>query len=249
VRVLQQVSPQQQLVVCGAVCTKWRKATREAISSIVIGRCTQEKCDQLQQWAVDPPAALYSLLLHISGHWPDHDQQPGLRLQLSVLQHLRDLTLHNVRLEALAADGSVLTVADLLPRLQRCTKLTFCAANQDPQLVAAVAAFKGMPALQEMKVDCHKLLEGLAELPTTLTQLCLTGAQLINSTSAAGLLQLTGLRVLDVTAYGCDTSKAGGAQVVECKKCFQMLMAGPAEQSWWEFVLHHPQLQQNRLSL
>jgi len=203
VRVLQYVSPQQQLVVCGAVCSKWRKATREAISSIHMSRCTQEKCDQLQQWAVHPPAALHKLSLHGTGY----GQKPGLRLQLSVLQHLRDLKLDSVRLEALAADGSVLKVVDLLPRLQHCTKLEFNASNADPQLQAAVAAFKDMLALQDLELYCHGLPGSLAALPTSLTRLYLETVPSLDTTSAAGICQLTGLRVLEATAWRCDISK------------------------------------------
>jgi len=206
VRVLQQVSSQQQLVACAAVCSKWRTATREAISSIAVRECTQQKCDELQQWLVHPPAALYSLSLCLS----DRQLQPGLRLQLSVLQHLRELKLGSVRLEVIAADGSVLQVADLLPRLQHCTKLHFVACKEGPLLTAAVAAFKDMPALQDLELGCHDLTQlNLAALPTTLTRLCLTDAPPINSTSAAGFRQLTGLRVLEATAFGIDTSKAG----------------------------------------
>jgi len=142
--------------------------------------------------------------------------QPGLRLQLSVLQNLKDLELHSVHLEAVAADGSVLKVADLLPRLQQCTKLAYVVCDEDILSSAAVAAFKDMPALQDLELECHDLTElNLAALPTTLTRLCLTDAPCINSTNAAGFSQLTGLRVLEVSAFGCDTSKAGGAQVAE----------------------------------
>jgi len=194
--------------MCAAVCSKWRKATREAITSIEVRRCTQEKCDELQQWLVHPPTALHSFALALS----DCELQPGLRLQLSVLHNLRDLELHSVRLEALAADGSVLQVADLLPQLQHCTKLYFVACYEDEHFSAAIAAVKDMPALQDLDLECHALPPGvdLATLPTTLTRLGLTGAPCINSTSAAGFSQLTGLRVLDASAFGCDTSKAGG---------------------------------------
>jgi len=204
VRVLQYVSPQQQLVVCGAVCSKWRKATREAISSICLRIRTQEKCDQLQQWLVHPPAALYTMCLHGMGY----GQPLGLRLQLSVLQHLKELELDldDVCLEAVAADGSVLQVADLLPKLQHCTKLTFHNCGQ-PELTASAAVLQAMPALQDLDLNCYDIPESLA-LPTTLTRLSLFYNEgYITTSSAAAISQLTGLRVLEAEALGIDTSE------------------------------------------
>jgi len=214
VRVLQHVSPQQQLVACGAVCSKWRKATREAISSIHIIRCSrrkfQRKCDQLQQWLVHPPAALYKLCLR--GY-----ARAGLRVQLSVLQHLKELDLDDVWLEAVASDGSVLTVADLLPTLQHCTKLTFHFL-EDPQPIAAVAASQAMPALQDLDLNCYDIPKRLA-LPTTLTRLSLFyNEECITTSSAATIRQLIGLCVLEAEAFGIDTSeevvrKGGGGRL------------------------------------
>jgi len=207
VRVLRQLSSQQQLVACGAVCSKWRKATREATSGIDISRCTQQQCDQLQKWAVHPPAALYKLCLH--GQIP----RPVLRLHLSVLQHLRHLELQLVRFEAFVADGSLLTVVDLLPRLQHCTKLIL-RTSYNCDLIDAAAAFPAMPALQDLDIDGEDagLPCSLVELPTTLTRLCLESLEAINPTNAATISQLTGLRVLEATTYGFDPSEEGGGQ-------------------------------------
>jgi len=219
VRVLQQLSSQQQLVVCGAVCSKWRTATREAINSIAVPKCTQEKRDQLQQWAIDPPAALYRLYLHLSDrHAWFHPL--SLRLPLSVLQHLRDLELHSMRLKALAADGSVLKVVDLLPRLQHCTKLTL-RARCNVELMDAAAAFQAMPALQDLDIEGEDagLPYSLAPLPATLTRLCLESHSegAITTANAASICQLTGLRVLELTAtYGFDTSEEAWWCVCVC---------------------------------
>jgi len=206
IRVLQHVTPQQQLVSCGAVCSKWRKATREAIFSINISRCTQQKCDQLRQWAVYPPAVLYKLSLH-------GESQPVLQLQLLLLQHLKELLLVDIFLEAAAADGSVLKVVNLLPRLQQCSKLTFYAWG-DPQLTGAVAAFQAMPALQDLDFDASDVnpSKSLAVLPTGLTRLSLFGQKVINTTTAATISQLTRLRVLEAEGMSFDTSEAGGGQ-------------------------------------
>jgi len=175
-------------------------ATREAISSIHISsihisRCTQEQCDQLQQWLVHPPAALYSLHLSLALH---PICRPGLRLPLSVLQHLRELGLHGVRLEAIAADGSVLTVADLLPRLQQCTISTI-RAWWNTELKTAAAAFHAMPVLQDLDIDGDEagLPGSLVVLPTTLTRLYLSSEGVINTANAASISQLTGLHVLE----------------------------------------------------
>lgn len=208
--------PQEQLVVCAAVCSKWRTATREAISDIHIYTCTQEKCNQLQQWAVLPPVAMRSLALRGRSFVElGHLRQPGLRLKLSVLQPVEELQLSGMRLEAVAADGSVLQLADLLPRLQHCTKLTCSAFKLDPQLAAAAAAaFHAMPALQDLHVYGEEagLPESLVVLPATLTRLRLTSYSVINTTTAATLSHLTGLRVLDVDAVSFDIDEEGGGQ-------------------------------------
>jgi len=200
--VLRHVDPQQQLVACGAVCTKWRKATREAINSIHVSTCTQKRCYQLQQWAVHPPAALYKLSLHGAG------AQPSIRLYLSVLQHLKELELECVSLEAIAADGSVLRVVDLLPRLQQCTRLSFFSWD-NPHLTAAVAAFQAMPALQDLEMNCYDL----PTLPAPLTRLHLCNVvEALDATSAATISQLTGLRVLEAEIDGFDPSEVPGGK-------------------------------------
>jgi len=205
VRVLQYVTPQQQLVACGAVCSKWRKATREAISSINLYWSSQQKYGQLQQWFVYPPATLYELSLRGS-------RNARLRLQLSaaVLQHLKVLVLDKVRLEAVAVDGSMLQVEDLLPQLQHCTKLELCAWG-DTELIAAAAAFQDMPALQDLAIrgEDAGLPKSLVVLPTTLTRLELFYDGDINATRAATISQLTRLRVLEVSSVAFDTSEEG----------------------------------------
>jgi len=191
-------------------------ATREAISGIEIVGCSQQQCDQLQQWLVHPPAALYKFCL--LGFL-----EPSLRLQLSVLQHLKELELDEVELQAVAADGSVLTVADLLPRLQQCTKLTFH-VREDPRLTAAGALFQAMPALQDLEVDYHTIPVSLSSLPTTLRRLCLTNVgEALDSTNAAGICQLTGLRVLEAEAYGFDTSEDARGTSEKCNSEVSML--------------------------
>jgi len=202
-------------VVCAAVCSKWRQATREAISDIHIYRCTQEKCDQLQQWAVLPPAALHRLALCgdgsvMLGFLP----QPCLKLHLSVLQPLKEIQLAGVLLAAVAADGSVLQLVDLLPRLLHCTKLACSGWNLDPQFAAATAAFHAMPALQDLYIYGEEvgLPETLVALPATLTRLCLTSYSVIDSTTAAAISQLTRLRELCAEAVSFDLGEQGGGQ-------------------------------------
>jgi len=196
-KVLQYVSPQEQVVACSAVCEKWRKATREAITSIDINSSSQQKFDQLQQWL--GPATLDKMSLSASC-------PASVQLQLSVLQHLRELKLDSVRLEAVAADGSVLQLVDLLPRLQQCTMLTLDARG-DADLTTAAAALHAMPTLQDLQIKDAGLPESLVALPTTLTHLYLLHDGGINATSAASISQLTGLRVLEVAPNCFDTSK------------------------------------------
>jgi len=132
---------------------------------------------------------------------------------LSVLQHLKELELDEACLEAVAADGNVLKVADLLPSLQQCTKLTIHARGA-PELTAAAAAFHAMPALQDLYFDSYDEEAGppisLVALPTTLTRLCLYSETVVNGICAESICQLTGLRVLEVEALGFNTSEENG---------------------------------------